>query len=195
MEKKLLFLHYMITQSEESLAHQILFEQKKHEWPGLVQECIQFITELKILDPFEIEVSKCEWRRMVKNAITKANGDELKDEIVSKYKKLEKSVLANEEFGRKEYIKKLSLQQARTKFKFRSSMTQFVKINQKNNKEYAEALWRCEECGLQDTNAHLLWCSGYKALREGKDLGCDKQLCNYLQSIFKSRSEKTPTQD
>ena len=195
MEKKLLFLHYIITQNDESLAHQILYEQKKHQWPGLVQECMQFIAEVKILDPFQISLSKGEWRRIVKKAITKANSDELKDEIVNKYKKLEKSVLANEEFGRKDYIKNLNLQQARTNFKFRSSMTQHVKMNQKNNREYADALWRCEECGLQDTNAHLLWCKGYESLREGKDLGCDKQLCNYLQSIFKSRSEETPTLD
>ena len=191
MEKKLLFLHYIITQNDESLAHQILYEQKEHKWPGLVQECMQFITELNILDPFDISLSKSEWRRIVKEAITKANSDELKDEIVNKYKKLKKSDLAREEFGRKDYLKNLSLQQARTNFKFRSSMTQHVKMNQKSNKEYADVLWRCEECGMQDTNAHLLWCKGYESLREGKDLGCDKQLCNYLQRIFISRSEKT----
>ena len=152
---------------------------------------MQFIAELNILDPFDIILSKCEWSRIVKKAITKANSDELKDEIVNRYKKLKKSDLANEEFGRKEYIKNLNLQQARTNFKFRSSMTQHVKMNQKNNQEYADALWRCDECGMQDTNAHLLWCKGYESLREGKDLGCDKQLCDYLQRIFKYRSDKT----
>ena len=55
-------------------------------------------------------------------------------------------------------------------------MTQHAKMNQKNNNEYAEALWRSEECGMQDNNAHLLWCG--ESLREGHD----KQLCNYLQS-------------
>ena len=63
-------------------------------------------------------------------------------------------------------------------------------MNQKSNKEYAEKLWKCEECGKQDTNSHLLWCTGYSELREGKDLSCDKQLCNYLQKIFLLRNEK-----
>ena len=126
----------------------------------------------------------------MKEAIIKANSDELKDEITNKYKKLNKSELEGEDFGRKDYIKNLNLHQARTKFKFRSSMTQHVKMNQKNNKEYAEEMWKCNECGMQDTNAHLLWCEGYASLREGKDLGCDKQLCNYLQRIFLDRSEK-----
>ena len=127
---------------------------------------------------------------MVKEAIRKANEKELKEEITSKYKKLMKSELVEEEFGRKEYIGKLNLQQARTKFKFRSSMTQHVRMNQKSNKEYADKLWKCEECGKQDTNSHLLWCTGYSELREGKDLSCDKQLCNYLHKIFLLRNEK-----
>ena len=190
MEKKLIFLHHIISQSDDSLAHQILYEQWNNNWPGLVQECNQFIEQLNILDPFEVNLSKNEWKKIVKEAISKANSDELKDEITNKYKKLKKSELEGEDFGRKEYIKNLNLHQARTKFKFRSSMTQHVKMNQKNNKEYAEEMWKCNECGMQDTNAHLLWCEGYASLREGKDLGCDKQLCNYLQRIFLDRSDK-----
>ena len=127
---------------------------------------------------------------MVKTAINAANAMELKHEITEKYKKLKNSDLVNEEFSRKEYLKKLNIQQARTKFKFRCSMTQHVKMNQKSNPQYAESLWRCEECGLQDTNSHLLWCNGYESLREGKDLECDRQLCEYLQRIFISRTEK-----
>jgi hypothetical protein len=102
-----------------------------------------------------------------------------------------KSDLVEEEFGRKEYISKLNLQQARTKFKFRSSLTQHVKINQRNNEEYADKLWKCDECGQQDTNSHLLWCRGYATLREGKDLGCDKQFCDYLYKIFLRRNDSS----
>ena len=76
--------------------------------------------------------------------------------------------MKNEQFERKNYIRKLNLQQARTKFKYRCSMTQHVKMNQKNNQQYAEALWRCEECGLQDTNSHLVYCEGYRILRDGQ---------------------------
>ena len=75
-------------------------------------------------------------------------------------------------------------------FKFRSSMTQHVKMNQKNNEEYAAALWKCEECGMQDTNSDLLSCAGYESLRDGKNLDCDKQLCQYLQNIFLLRNDK-----
>ena len=93
----------------------------------------------------------------MKTAIRSANTQELQAEI-AEYKKLKHSELVNEEFGRKEYIEKLSIQQARIKFKIRSCMIQHVKMNQKNYKQYEETLWRCDECGLQDTNTHLVWC-------------------------------------
>ena len=156
----------------------------------MVKECNQFIQDLEILDRFEHRLTAKEWKKMVKTATIEANEKELKYEIKEKYKKLMKSELANEEFGRKPYLGNLSLQEARTMFKFRSSMTQHVKMNQKNNEEYSAALWKCEECGMQDTNSHLLSCVGYESLRDGKDLGCDKQLCQYLQKIFLLRNDK-----
>ena len=152
MQMKLTFLHYMLMQGEDSLAHRVVMKQKENEYPGLVKECEQMIKELKILNPFDHWMSSIEWKNMVKNAISEANSIELKNEITEKYKKLKNSELAKEEFGRKEYVKNLDLQQARTKFKFRTSMTQHVKHNQKNNESYAAALWKCEECGLQDAN-------------------------------------------
>ena len=187
---KVTFPHYIIAQDDESLAHQILMEQKSENFPGLVQECYQFMNDLELINPFQYSVSKQEWKRMVKNAIMKANTNDLKEEIEEKYKKLKNSELVREDFGRKDYINNLDLLQARTMFKFRSSMTQHVKMNQKSNKAYADALWRCEECGLQDTNSHLLWCAGYEALRDGKDLENDKQLCDYLHKVFLARNEK-----
>ena len=189
MQMKLNFLHYLLMQDKESLAHQVLMEQKQKEFPGLVKECEQFIRDLKILNPFEHWLSVNEWKSMVKKAVLEANSSELKSEISEKYKKLKNSELAKEEFGRKSYIRDLDLQQARTKFKFRTSMTQHVKMNQKSNEEYAATLWKCEECGRQDTNLHLLSCSGYQSMRDGKNLNCDKQLCEYLQKIFIQRNK------
>ena len=77
---------------------------------------------------------------------------------------MKNSELLNEDFERKDYINKLDLQQARTMFKYCSSITQHVKMNQKSNKAYVDALWRCKECGQQDTNSLVLWCAGYEAL-------------------------------
>ena len=134
MEKKLNFLNYILNQSENSLAYQILKEQKENDFPGLVKECTLFIDELKIEDPFMKKFSKLGWKRIVKKAILEANSIELKNEILE-YKKLKNADMKNEQFERKNYIRKLNLQQARTKFKYRCSMTQHVKMNQKNNQQ------------------------------------------------------------
>ena len=88
MQNKLVFLHYIMQQSETSLARQILYEQHEQNYPGLVQECRKFVKDLGILNPLEFELSDQEWKRMVKEAIRKAKEKELKAEIISKYKKL-----------------------------------------------------------------------------------------------------------
>ena len=65
MEFKLNFLHYLICQDGESLAHQILLEQEMNNFLGLAKESKQFIEELNILDPFKISLSKNEWKKIV----------------------------------------------------------------------------------------------------------------------------------
>ena len=55
-------------------------------------------------------------------------------QITEKCKKLKNSELSKVDFGRKDYIKNLDLQQARTKFKYRNSMTQHVSTTKKTRK-------------------------------------------------------------
>ena len=50
MQMKLNILHYIMMQNEESLAHQILFRKG---FPGFTQECMTFIKDLNILNPFQ----------------------------------------------------------------------------------------------------------------------------------------------
>ena len=72
------------------------------------------------------------WKRLVKEAVLEINEKELKHEIETS-KKLKTSALVNESFGLKNYIKELSLHEARIYFKHRSKMTQFVKMNYNKN--------------------------------------------------------------
>ena len=48
----------------------------------------------------------------------------------------------------------------------------------------------CQKCGNQDTESHLLWCSGYSEKRENLDLDSDKDLCKYLQKIIQERCQE-----
>ena len=58
------------------------------------------------------------------------------------------------------------------------------------NQDYERALWKCKYCHNQDTEIHLLWCPQYKNLREKIDLNNDSDLCQYLQEIYKQRSNE-----
>ena len=101
---------------------------------------------------------------------------------------MKESDLVNEEFETRDYIKSLSLYEARTLFKYRCSMTQYVKMNFKNDKDYANNLWKCEKCSYMDTNSNLLWCDHYRDLRHNKDLSNNKDLCKYLHEILMART-------
>ena len=103
---------------------------------------------------------------------------------------MEDSDLPKEEFGRKLYLEELDLTSARTKFKFRTKMSQFVKMNYSSSPEYSQDLWRCHSCRTKiDTQAHVLWCPEYSTLREGKSLESDQDLCDYLREVFRIRQK------
>ena len=97
--------------------------------------------------------------------------------------------MASEKFQIRPYISELSLSESRTLFKFRSQMTQYVKMNYKNEQQYSKSLCKCDRCQNVDTQSHLLWCPFYKKLRSGKDLQNNKDLCKYLCDIYKDRKK------
>ena len=131
---------------------------------------------------------------VVENAIEdyivtlKENEKHLK-ELMNGYKKLKNSKLISEKFETKEYVKNLTVEEARAVFKHRTSMTRYTKFNYKNDSLYARQLWKCESCDNISTESHILWCSGFKHLREGLDLKSDKDLANYLLEVVNIRSK------
>ena len=187
--KKLLFLHHLKRLDDSTLANQVLMVQYRLQLPGLVAECMQYIQTYKLPNIMKVEMSESEWKTHVKSCIRDANAKELKTEM-SKYRKLDDSEMLNETFERKPYLRQLNLESARTKFKFRTKMTRFVKMNYSSSVEYTEDMWRCDSCRTKIcTQSHVLWCSAYSSLREEKDLNKDEDLCNYLREVHKIRQK------
>ena len=107
---------------------------------------------------------------------------------MSKYSKLRD--LIGDDYGRKDYLKDLSLQEARVKFRTRCYMTELA-FNFRNKPEYANNLWTCVSChAAVDTFAHQKWCVAHADLREGRDLHCDKDLVWYISQVMKRRETK-----
>jgi hypothetical protein len=129
------------------------------------------------------------WKNEVKKAILEANEKELKMEIIN-FKKFKNTETLSEEFGIKQYIKELTVYEARNLFKHRSKMTQYIKMNYKNDPIYAKKLWKCDDCGKMDSESHLMWCEAYEKWSENKNLNNNKDLCKYLHDILKHRTKK-----
>ena len=108
---------------------------------------------------------------------------------MSTLKKLKKSELMDEEFGTREYLKNLTVSEARNIFKKRSSMMRDVKMNYMSDLKNTASMWLCSSCQTSiDSQAHVLWCPSYQELRAGKDLANDKDLAKYLHDVLKIRN-------
>ena len=101
--------------------------------PGLVSECKEYIYKYRLPNILKVSMTHNEWKAKVKKMIKQENEKEIKEEML-KSKKLEDSDLIKEDFGRKPYLEELNLTSARTKFKFRTKMSQFVKPLQNTHK-------------------------------------------------------------
>ena len=126
----------------------------------------------------------------MKEAIFKKNEEELRKEIET-YSKLKE--LVGESYERKEYLKYMTLQEARLNFRIRGNMTEFG-FNFKNKKEYAEKSWICQDCNSAiDTSSHAKWCSAHEDLREGIDLENEKDLVWYIGKVLARREKEAAT--
>ena len=188
--KKLLFIHHLTSLEDETLAKEVLTVQDHHDLPGLVSECKGYFEKYKLPNILKQKMKKSKWKGLVKKAIQTANAEELRSDMDS-YRKLENSELLLEDFRRQPYLTELNLADCRTKFKYRTKMTQYIKMNYSSEIRYSEDLWRCDSCRTKiDSQSHVLWCSSYASLREGKDLSSDADLCSYLQKVMEIRHER-----
>ena len=191
IQKKLGFISHVKNLEMSSLARQILETQKEYRMKGLADECETFCRELKIPNILEEEIPQNKWKKIVKTAIRKENEETLTKQMkCGKYKKLVKSCMVNETFQRRDYINTMLPPDARTMFKYRTNMTEHVKMNYSSDPRYKADLWRCDSCQVSiDTQQHVLWCPSYSELRQGKDLSSDKDLTSYLRDVLVIRAK------
>ena len=157
----------------ESLASEILVLQVKYGFPGLATECRELLKLYRLPNIIDekITLSKLQWKSLVRKAIQN-NSEEAIKKSFNSYSKLRNKDLENEKFEVKDYVKNMKLRDARTYFRIRGDMIK-AKMNMKHNNNYAEKLWKCDECQCMDSQAHIIWCPAFAPLREGKDLSSD----------------------
>ena len=185
--KKLLLYHHLLSLDNDTLAKEILNIQIEEKLQGLASECSSFLCELKIYnDP--LFFSKSLWNKQIKSKIHEKNRSELLNRIRS-YSKLEYSKFVNEEYGQKEYLNNMKINDARTYFAMRGRMLRTVQMNFKNKPEYIANQYKCI-CGEDDHQVHLTMCPSYAHLREGLDLDeSDNDLVRYYQMVIREREQ------
>ena len=185
--KKLNFLWHLKNLEEGALAKEIFEVQKLQKLPGLVNECSEWINTLKLPNLLEREISKVQWKRLVKNAILEENEADLKTKMKKK-EKLKNSEIINEKCETKSYIKNLSVNDARHIFKKKTSMTQYVKMNYMSELKYMKDLWLCDSCQTSiDSMNHVMWCPSYSELRADKDMNDDHDVARYMHDVMMIR--------
>ena len=189
-QEKLTFLYHLATLSPESLANQIFEAQKSYEFPGMVKECESLIKELDLPNIIKdlSGISKVQWKNRVKSALRTKFEDESKEKMKG-LKKVKEGPMIHENFETRQYLKELTLDEARTKFKIRCEMTD-LKFNFKHDKKYSDELWKCDSCQTSiESQQHVLICPAYSELREGKDINNDKDLTSYIKQVMKIREK------
>ena len=187
--KKLNFIWHLQNLDDDSLTKEIFQAQKLQNLPGLVKECDDWITILKLPNVYEDKISKLQWKKMVKNAIVKENENDLKMKMMH-LEKLKNSDMIKENCEAKPYIRNLSVNDARTIFKKRASMTRYVKMNYMSELKYVRDLWLCDSCQTKiDSMNHVLWCPSYRELRIDKNMDDDLDMARYLHDVMLIRSK------
>ena len=188
--KKLTFIHHLKYLDTGSLASEFYNLQVKYHFPGLVNECRTLLKGYNLPDIIDsnLDFTKETWKNMVKKAIKSKSEENAKKEMV-KYSKVGYLGSSDEKLSIKDYVRNMSLRNARMMFRIRSSMTD-VKMNKKSDKKYASELWKCDLCGHLDSQSHVLWCPAFSSLREGRSLDNDSDLVTYFHQVMKIKNEK-----
>ena len=64
-----------------------------------------------------------------------------------------------------------------------------AKLNMKSSAKFSNELWKCDFCQMLDSQSHIMWCSAFSSLREGKNIADDADLVAYFQQVFKIREQ------
>ena len=124
-----------------------------------------------------------------KKGNTQKNEDDLRKKIM-KMEKLKNGDMVKEKCERKDYVKSLSVNDARNIFLKNTCMTRYVKMNYMSDFKYVKELWQCDSCQRNiDSMNHVMWCPSYRELRENRNLDDDKDLARDLHDVMAIRSK------
>ena len=184
-QEKLALISHIKSMDEKSLASQMYREQLEKGWPGLAKEAKEICEELEIEDINTSTLTKSEFKRLIKGAIR------TKNEAILKEMAHEKSKCKNimkEDYGRKEYMNEMKIEDVRFMFKGRVGLLPFAG-NYENDKKFSRTNWLCR-CGEKEKEAHITSgnCPIYDDIWEKRgDLENNEDLVKFFSAVLERR--------
>ena len=163
-------------------------EQVRNNWPGLAREVEDICEQLGIENVNETVLSKTQFSKLVDKAMVQKEDQMLKEESVNMEKM---KVIRADVWGLKEYVRTGHMYSVRSTWEVRAYMLR-VAGNYSHHSKYLATGWLCQACRLQvrEDQDHLADCSGYKDLREGKNMEDDKELVEFYQAVMRRREKQ-----
>ena len=119
------------------------------------------------------------------------NRDDLLN-MTKKYRKIDYFEKKEETYEKKDYLKRMTLENCRVMFSLRSQMTRTIMTHFSSDKGYENELWTCISCKSKiDSIFHAKNCLFYSNLRQKyPNLESDDQLVEYFKEILKIRDDQ-----
>ena len=195
-KRKLTFYHHIVNLDDSALAKKFADIQDKNNFPGLIAECKLLLRKYELSDLIIDDYSKLAWKKLVKNAIVAKFKEKLLSDM-KKYKKIDHVRKVNEEFGLQNYLKNMSLKNARMKFAIETEMVEKIKFNFMSDIQYEKQNWACDYClGVKgvykpDSMHHVTECENYAFLRQDLNLDQDNDVVIYFTKVVELRNNMT----
>ena len=195
-KRKLTFYHHIVNLDDSALAKKFADIQDKNNFPGLIAECKLLLRKYELSDLIIDDYSKLAWKKLVKNAIVAKFKEKLLSDM-KKYKKIDHVRKVNEEFGLQNYLKNMSLKNARMKFAIETEMVEKIKFNFMSDIQYEKQNWACDYClGVKgvykpDSMHHVTQCENYAFLRQDLNLDQDNDVVIYFTKVVELRNNMT----
>ena len=166
-----------------------------HNYDGLAKELAPFLEELGVTDIQSY--SKYQIKKIAKQKILQKQKTELMTQA-QRYMKISPKLLSQEEFRVHDYLKSLTVSEARFRFRLYSRMTPRVATCWKGERKYREMEYQCiahREAGEpvtednRDTEEHIMHCIFYSDLRSDLSLSSHRGLVQYFRRVICRRAE------
>ena len=184
--EKAMFVLFIRSLDDETLAKQVYEEQKKNNWPGLAKETKEICERLEVEDVNETLMSKKEYKEIFNEACEKE--DEMKHKKQTENKE-KCNIIRKDMYGRQKYIDEKTIHETRELFRTRVRMQPFAG-NFKSDKRFAKTNWLCRCLIKKEEEDHLKFgnCPQYKDIRERYDsLEEDEILARYFGEVLARR--------